>query len=314
MTTHRAPRRNARRLALVAASALVGAAALGACGRADDDGPAASAPIDPPTTPAPTTPPPPPGIEHPVGVDDVVLRIAYENGFVPVEVALQNLPTVLVTGDGRLITVGAQIAIYPGPLLPALFSQSISADGIQHLLSLADEAGLLAEPPSYESDPLLADAPDTVVTIHARGEVFEHRAYALGLDPEGEPDEARRALAGFVAAVQDWVVQPQDELGDAEPYTAPTFTVRTLETDPANFEDPDLPPTIVEWPASLPVRLADATTGCVEVPADEVRELFEQATQLTLFREEGDVSGDDAVAELPVYVLVAVPRLPGTTC
>lgn len=308
MNAHARPSRRA--LGVGALVSLVAAAALGACGRADDDGPSASTPIDPPTTPAPTTAPPPAGIEHPTGPDDVVLRIAYENGFVPVEVALQDLPTVLVTGDGRLVTIGAQIAIYPGPLLPALFVQTISDGGIAHLLALADEAGLLAEPPAYTSDPLLADAPDTVVTIQARGQVFEHRAYGLGLVPDGEQDDARRALAGFVAAVQEWVAEPRAELGEAEPYTASTFTIRALETDPAHHGDPDLPPTIVEWPASASVRLADATLTCAEVPADEVRELLEQANQLTLFRE----AGDETVAELPVYVLVAVPRLPGTTC
>ena len=138
---------------------------LAACG---DDGQDAGS-LD--SVPAPTTPTTVPGttapgaspIEHPVGADDVVLRIGYEGGFVPVEVMFQNLPTLLVTGDGRLIVVGPVPEIYPGPLLPNLQVRTISEAGVQQLLAMAADHGLLTQR-EYDNPTNIADAPDTVVT------------------------------------------------------------------------------------------------------------------------------------------------------
>ena len=41
-----------------------------------------------------------------------------------------------------MVTPGAQIEIYPGPALPALAQQRLSADAIQQLLQAALDAGL----------------------------------------------------------------------------------------------------------------------------------------------------------------------------
>ena len=57
------------------------------------------------------------GIEHPTGSDQVVLRVADEGGFVPVDYMLSSMPSFSLYGDGTLITPGAQIDIYPGPAL-----------------------------------------------------------------------------------------------------------------------------------------------------------------------------------------------------
>jgi hypothetical protein len=276
----------------ILALTVAGALALAACGRSDD----AAGDED-------TTPSVPPGIVHPIGADDIVLRIGFEGGYVPAGYAFMNLPTVLVTGDGRLITQGAQILIYPGPLLPPLFVQSITEAGIQELLALADQAGLLATPPEYARDEFLADAPDTVVWISAKGETFEHRAYGLGFDDETDP--ARKALADYIAAVQAWIGQAGDALGEPEPYTSASFLIQAMETDLSGYTDQDLEPKVVEWPAEFPVRLADATV-CAEVPTDLAQELFESADQLTFFQEAG--------ADAPVYSLSAKPKLPGDSC
>jgi hypothetical protein len=75
----------------------------------------------------------------------VVLSITDVGGFVPSDRTFANLPRLLVTGDGRVIQAGPVIAIYPGPLLPNVLQRSITEAGIQRLIDLADEHGLLGD-------------------------------------------------------------------------------------------------------------------------------------------------------------------------
>lgn len=280
------------------------ATALVACGDDSTPAPAAgstSVPTSsvptPDTTAAPDTTPAPGGIEHPVGADEVVLRIAYEGGFVPAEIAFLNLPALLVTGDGRLIVQGPVAEIYPGPLLPNLQVRSISETGIQHLLSMAADHGLLAAR-DYSSPDGIADAADTVVEIAANGEVYRHQAYALGLD--AEDDELRAELSAFVAeATGDWLYGDNPELGPESAFASDTFLFRALEV--GDYQG-DIEPTVVDWPAAATVRLADAGE-CAAIPASEVGDLFADANQLTFFSEDG-----------MTYQLAVKPQLPGDSC
>jgi hypothetical protein len=59
---------------------------------------------------------------------------------------------------------------------------------------------------------------------------------------------------------------------------------------------------VVDWPAEVSVRLADAS-GCTMVPAAEVGETLTAASQLTFF-EDASVT----------YQVLAKPILPGTDC
>lgn len=284
---------------------LVGAFALSFAACGDDSQSAGTVPSSgssipgtttPPTTSPDSTPATSAPIEHPVGADDVVVRIAYEGGFVPVEVAFRTLPTLLVTGDGRLVVTGPQIEIYPQPLLPNLQVRTISEAGIQRLLDMAVAHGLLAHR-EYTDPTNVADAPDTVVVITANGETYEHRAYALGIDDAN--DELREALADFVAeATGDWLSSDNPELGAEQPYTSETFLVRPmLVTDTSGDE---IEPTVTDWPAGLE-PLVDGV--CTEVPADFVAGVFAEADQLTLFTSAGQQ-----------YQLAVKPQLPGDSC
>jgi hypothetical protein len=275
--------------------------ALAGCG---DDSTGASSSLPPvtstPSTSAPTTQPTPttaPGIDHPVGADEVVLRIGYEGGFVPVEYAFLNLPTLLVTGDGRLIVQGPVLAIYPGPLLPNVQVRTISEAGIQQLLELAAEHGLLT-PREYANPTNIADAPDTVVTLNVNGETIEHRAYALGISEES--DELRAELAAFVTeATGDWLYGDNPELGPEMPYTSDTFLIRaTAVNDLTGYE---IEPTVTDWPADL-APLADAME-CTAYPSAALQATFDQANQLTFFTD------DDTQ-----YQLTVKPLLPGDSC
>lgn len=267
---------------------LVGSAAsfLAACGDAAAPG----------ATPGPTTPP---TVPHPTGAADAVLRIAAEGGFVPVGYAFRQVPTLLVSGDGRAFVPGAVPAIYPGPLLPALNVRSIDEVAVQTLLGLARTEGLLASPPDYSLPPGIgiADAPDTVVELHANGSVYRHAANALGMDGTSTP--ARDALQRFVErATSLEATVGAAHLGAESVLVADGYRFMAEQVDPGAYTTEPLP-TVVDWPASTGVVLADSST-CATAPDSAVGDLFRSASELTFFRE-GEV----------VYQLWVVQVLPG---
>jgi hypothetical protein len=300
----------------IAALISVAALALAACG--DDSASQAPAPTVtlPPATstpstepapsePAPSEPAPTPSTDPAAESDDIVLRIAFEGGFVPVEVAFASPPTLLVTADGRVIQPGMTTMQFPGPLVQPFFQRTITDEGIEAIIALADEYGLLTDV-EYESNDNIADAADTVVTLTVGDETYEHRAYALGIDGSangGESDPDRTALFEFVTAVSDLpTAVGAENLGPEEPYVPDAYLIRATPLDAPPAAEDGIEPKVVDWPADASVALADAAE-CAEVPAGEVGELFESADQITYFAE-GDTT----------YQLAVTPKLPGRSC
>ena len=277
---------------------------LAACG--DDSLPAADsvpAPTLPPVTTAPpiTTPPPTtsPDYSYATGADDVVISVEYEGGFVPLEMLFARTPVAQVTGDGRALSTGPVPAIYPGPLLPNVLQRTITPEATEELLALADELGLLADI-AYARNDMVADAPDTVVTITVDGTTYEHRAYALGIDVEDDPDRDR--LMQFVTAMTDLAgTVGEDQLGPEEPFASDDYLIRATPVDLATL-DFEVEPTVVEWPVDAPVRLADAA-DCAEIPVAVGDPLFVDATALTFFTDAGTT-----------YQVSVVPQLPAREC
>ncbi len=300
-------RRHSALVALVAVAGL----AVAACG--DDTaepGPGTLPPgSDGPTTDVPTTDAPG-SYDHPVGADDVVFEYSEVGGFTTREFAFQRIPAILVSGDGRVFTPGAQIAIYPGPMLPAIQVQSITPAGIQRLLDAAHDAGLFAEI-DYSAETNVADATTAQVVINADGSRWVHAAYALGFAPLGadEPTPERQALADFLALLGDLpALVGAAELGEQEIHQPERFVVEALVADDLSAYSADVEPNVVEWPTDASVRLADlATTAgsgeCTIVSADEFGDLFSSANQLTFFAE-----GDRT------YQVLVRPALPGDEC
>ena len=300
------------------------AALVAACGDPDQEvadtvAPTTVAPTtDAPTTAAPTTGAPTTdpattvpgtgvgaGIEHPTGADDAVIRIQYEGGFVPPGVDFAQLPTLLVAGDGRVYQEGLTTQEFPGPLVRPVTVRPLTDAGLQRLLALAQDAGLLADAPDYAGADNIADAPDTVVTINAAGGTFVHRAYALGLDPEGEEgSQARAVLAEFVEQATDLATTTgPDALGEETFFEPDAYRLRAIAVDEASLEGIEPEPARVSWPDSVGVRLRDAE-DCVVVTAGAAGELFAESKQTTVFT--------DGVGETAsLYQLAVVPVLPG---
>lgn len=289
---------------------LVAALGLAACG-SDSDSPAADDSLPPTDDSVPpnddSVPPAADGYQHPTGEDDVVVEYAEVGGFMPREFAFQQTPNVLVSGDGRVFGPGVQIAIYPGPLLPAVQVQPITEAGIQAILTAADVAGLL-QPVEYDQPTNIADASTARVTIDVNGETYVHEAYALGLALPGQKGEEttaeRQVLADFIAQLNDLsTLAGADELGEQTLFDPSEYGIEALVVDDLSAYGSDgIEPTVADWPAEVSVRLADAST-CTIVPADEVGETLAAANQLTFFTDAG-----------VTYQVLAKPILPGATC
>lgn len=276
---------------LIAAAVAVG---LAACGSDSESGAGSDV--------GSTLPPVTDGFAHPTGADEIVIEYAEVGGFVPMEVAFQETPIILVSGDGKLFTPGIVPAIYPGPLVPALQVQTISEAGIQQLLAAAEEAGLFADI-DYEQPMQIADASSARVVINVDGETYVHEAYALGLDPDGDESPERQALAGFVEELRTLAAVDAAELGESEVFSADEFGIRAMAIDDlTNYTSDGIEPTVVEWPADAGVALADAE-DCVVVSAEAVGETFAESDALTFFDDGGTT-----------YQVLVKPILPGTTC
>lgn len=275
---------------------LLAVAALGfaACG-GDSDSPAAGESLPPATD----------GYQHPSGADDVVIEYAEVGGFMPREFAFRQTPNVLISGDGRSFSPGAQIEIYPGPLLPAVQVWTLGEAGTQEALAAADDAGLFADI-DYDEPTNIADASTAQVTINVNGETYVHSAYALnaggglgGRDDTLSPE--RQALLDFIDVLSALALPGPD--AEAEFFEPAEYGIEALVvSDLDAFGTDGIEPTVVDWPADTSVRLADAS-ACTVVPASEVGDALVTANQLTFFAE------DDIT-----YQVLAKPILPGTAC
>lgn len=216
----------------MAATAL-GAAALGACGKAGTGSPGD-------------------------GPETQILSMEFVGGFAPVEFSLQALPTFVLTGS-RAFGLGPQIEIYPSPALPPIVTRSITAAGVAEIRKEAERVGLKGPDKTYRHGGV-ADAPNTrFVYVDSDGAKHTIEVEALeageGSEPPGasaEDKAARQKLAEFSRKLVDlpaWL--PEDSFGEEEQYefTALRVFVRPYpETSPQ--EQKQQPK---DWPLATPL-------------------------------------------------------------
>jgi hypothetical protein len=226
--------------------------------------------------------------DHPTGADDVVISIdVYGSGVAPPTRILESdLPSLLVTGDGRVVFQALLPPDAPDPLVRRFAQRDIGEDGLQQLLTLADEHGLLAEV-EYD-DSQAAEVVDAVV-VTAGGHTYEH--------------VSQQHLDDFVEAVESRVGRGGGT-GDLESHVTDSYLMLATAIDATGT---DAPPAgtenqVFDWPADAPARLADAAE-CAEVPAaGAAGDLLTGATASTRFRDGGQT-----------YEVEAIPVLPGST-
>jgi hypothetical protein len=197
------------------------------------------------------------GIAHASGSSDLLVRVAFEGGFVPIEWNFRNLPSLSLFGDGTLVTPGAQIELYPGPALPALTRRTVDEGGVQAILrEVLDAIEGIPDNLDDMGSVGIADAATTVLTIHAGAIDRTIRVYALAElpeRPEGMPEEvfrARQRLGALVTrlgALDGWL--PEGSLGPEDAYVA--GAARLFVSDYRPVEDLHQEP--VGWPLVDPL-------------------------------------------------------------
>ena len=211
-----------------------------------------------------------------------LLQIDVSGGFVMMGYDFSTVPSLTVYADGRAIVHGPQILIDPGPALPNLL---VSTTDTEALIGAALDAGLLGDAPDY-GQPSIADAPSTFVTITVDGQTYRHAANALDITADSAGDlgltdgqmAARSALAAFVA---ETYAQVGD---DGEPYDISAFGIMGW---PVTAETVDPVPQVLPWPVDLPLADAADCTLVDGADAATLLETLEEATQTTLFEQDG---------------------------
>ena len=239
------------------------------------------------------------GIDHSTDGNDVLVRVAFEGGFVPLEWTYRSLPSFSLYGDGTLVLPGAQMELYPGPALPAISTRAVTEAGIQATLEEVLRAiqGVPDEMLDMGSV-VIADAPTTVITIHAGDVDRTIKAYALSELTERPQNmsvdefQARRQLQDLVTklgGLETWL--PEGSLGTESMYEGSGARLFVSE-----YRKVDLPQEPIKWPLGGNLdRFGDLATGsdtyrCGVVEGADwaaLRGSATQANELTPWTESG---------------------------
>ena len=237
------------------------------------------------------------GTDFPVGANEVVLKIdSGIGGFRTFQSTFAAIPTLLVTGDGRVFTEGPVTMIFPGAFLPNLQVAQADRAMISELMKSADSAGLLGTIPDYTVGvPNVTDVGSTVLSLTAKGKTYVHEAYALGME-QGDAAPARKVLKDFIEAAKSKL-----SILPSEKFVPETYLLATQPADisPDTTVDPatgNPQPRFQLWPADLGINLKDLK--CAPVVSSKVQAMFEKADQLTYFFQD---SGVYSLAVRPVF-------------
>ena len=239
------------------------------------------------------------GIDHSTDGHDVLVRVAFEGGFVPLEWTYRSLPSFSLYGDGTLVLPGAQIELYPGPALPSISTRPVTEEGIQ--TTLEEALGSIQGVPDEMLDMGsvgLADVPTTVITIRAGDVDRTIKVYGLSELTErpqhmsAEEFQARGQLQQLVTKLEGlatWL--PDGSLGTETSYEGSGARLFVSE-----YRKGDLPQEPITWPLQEDLhRFGDGAIGsetyrCGIVEGTEwttLREAASQANELTPWSESG---------------------------
>ncbi len=212
--------------------------------------------------------------------DEVVLRVEYVDGFVPVQHIVTSLPLITVYGDGRVITEGPMIEIYPAPAMPNVLVRTIPHAAVDQLVRLAIDAGV-GSGADYGQPPI-ADAPSTQVTVLTDEGALVSRANALGMDEHGVTEAQaanRRQLQGLVDKLTDLSALPGADAGEEQSYEPTALAAVSWPfVDPESEDVPEQPE--IAWPG--PALPGDELTNfgglnCLIVSGAELPAVLEAA-------------------------------------
>ncbi len=313
--------------AVLALGACAGGATPAATQRPVAPSAAPTGPVPSVSPPAPTaTPPAPTPVETPgptPSAAGVVLRATTTQALSP-EFLFASLPLLVITADGRALTPAAQVAIYPGPLLPGVQEQTITPAGIARVVEAARAAGLLGAVGDFSGGAALPGAAVARLTIVADGTTYELSgpiggAAACSAAQAGCPVPDPGTPAAFewlwngLTDLQGWL--GSDLAPSARPFVAPAYGI--LVGPPPSDAMPGNP--IRTWPlkdqplAAFGAPFAIATFRCGSVTGDaatQLRPALEAANQLTAWVDDPSQSATRSVVVRPILPGDGDPCLP----
>ena len=217
--------------------------------------------------------------------EGLVLQVSHVGGSTTPSTTFARLPLVSVYADGRVITEGPVIMIYPAPALPNVQVARIDPARVEELVQRALDAGVgrdvdLGTPP-------VADVPSTRFTVvtDSGTEVTEVHALQEGLFPDPEAAGLTEQQVAARADLQDLLTDLTAVDTPTESYDAASIAAVVTaytEADDAVPEQPEVP-----WPGPpLPGEPLEERLGisCVTArgeAADAVLEAAAGANQAT---------------------------------
>jgi hypothetical protein len=222
-----------------------------------------------------------------------LLIVRDEGGFVPPDFLVHQGPRLVLLRDGTLISQGAMIAIFPGPLLIPYQQTQLDEETMLFVLEELDTLGFvnIVDETNNDAANFIADASNTVVTFYNQDGPHRFSVYALGLatDPLGGVDftDAR------VPQLANLIVQLEEAgFGQAGGPFEPTVIqvlagIREFPAEPG-FADVHSWPLSVSYEEMAPVNLT--TWRCATFEGDEMTQLlsiFAQASQESTWEDAG---------------------------
>jgi len=241
-----------------------------------------------PSQPAPVLPSPS------SAAGGVVIHASWTQALPP-RALFGNLPVLVVTADGRVLTQGPVREIYPGPLVAPFVERPISPQGIAALLQAAKDAGILGPGTDFTGGAMPMGAAAARLQIVVDGVMHDLIGDPNAAAPCPPTQTCPEAVPGTPAAfarfwyrLLDMAGWLESELGPEQPY-APTSYAVIVGPPP----EPWAGTAPVVWPVSdpplgafgAPVR-GEPGTRCGIAAGDlaaALRPAFDAATELTQF-------------------------------
>ena len=238
---------------------------LVACGAAGGGGSGTSSPSAPASEAPPTQDDGGEGgndgqIDHPEG-SEAVLTITWAGGMLHESMTVTQVPPLVITGDGRVIMQGMQTLEFPGPALPALIERRLTEEGLQQILRSLEQTNLFTGDLELRGmNGMVADANDTIFTVHAAGLESVVTVYAISmLFPDMEPPpgmgsdelEAYRVLSALhdgLMTLDTWLPADAWATDAWVPYQPEALRLYVRDVTGQPIEGGELPGQLREWP------------------------------------------------------------------